>query len=323
VTVFSQDPAPDDASYSVVLLPSTRHLMGFQSAPLTFPFQIARCDFSQFDLIHAQGDDQWVRRSKSPAIVRTMHGASFEEAIHNGWRAHSVKRSLLHLYFYACEFVADLRADKVIAVSDGTRRYFPRVHEVIGNGVEIERFSACDAPKSAQPSVLFVGEIDSRKRGSLLLTAFRNVVRPQLPNAEAWFVSPDSVEAEGVKCFGAVSSERLVDLYRRAWVFCLPSSYEGFGRPYVEAMAAGTAVVATHNAGADEVLERGRYGLLVRDAELGDSLLSLLQDESRRRQMAVVGLERAQQYSWDRIAERYEAVYESVLKQRVRQECHA
>src|SRR5262249_4304362 len=104
---------------------------------------------------------------------------------------------------------------------------------------------------------------------------------------------------------------------------CLPSSYEGFGRPYVEAMAAGTAVVATPNPGSNEVLDRGRYGLIVRDAELGDSLLSLLQDEDRRRRFEELGFERAQTYSWDRIAERYETVYESILKQRARQECHA
>lgn len=50
---------------------------------------------------------------------------------------------------------------------------------------------------------------------------------------------------DGVRVLGKVSLERLTEFYRRAWLFCLPSSYEGFGVPYIEAMASGTAVVAT------------------------------------------------------------------------------
>ena len=44
---------------------------------------------------------------------------------------------------------------------------------------------------------------------------------------------------------GQVSDAELVDLYRSSWLFCLPSSYEGFGIPYAEAMANGCPVVAT------------------------------------------------------------------------------
>ena len=44
-------------------------------APLSFPFRVARLDFSRFDLIHAQGDDQWIRRRSSPPVVRTLHGS--------------------------------------------------------------------------------------------------------------------------------------------------------------------------------------------------------------------------------------------------------
>ena len=56
--------------------------------------------------------------------------------------------------------------------------------------------------------------------------------------------------------------ERLIELYQQAWLFCLPSSYEGFGVPYIEAMSCGTPVVATPNAGAREVLEEMAGGTL-------------------------------------------------------------
>src|ERR1017187_2150500 len=56
VTVFSQDPAPDDATYDVHLVGVRRTGRPGRLAPLTFPFDIARCDFVGFDVIHAQGD---------------------------------------------------------------------------------------------------------------------------------------------------------------------------------------------------------------------------------------------------------------------------
>src|SRR5205814_1213559 len=120
--------------------------------------------------------------------------------------------------------------------------------------------------KSVQPSILFVGHrLNDRKRASLLLSTFQGAVRARLPQAELWMVLDDKITAPGVQSFSSLPLEHLADLYRQAWVFCLPSSYEGFGRPYVEAMASGTPVVATRNPGALEVLEGGRFGIVATD----------------------------------------------------------
>ena len=70
-------------------------------------------------------------------------------------------------------------------------------------------------------------------------------VRPRVPDAEVWLVEPRRRRGAGRRAFGAVDEATLHELLRRAWVMCLPSAYEGFGRPYIEAMAAGTAVVAS------------------------------------------------------------------------------
>ncbi len=323
VTIFSQDTKPEKALYNVVTLPASGKFLGIPTAPLSFPFQIARLDYSPFDLIHAQGDEQFIRRSVSPPVIRTMHGSSFAEALHNGWHGRSPKRFLLHTYFYLGELIAALRADVVAMVSNDTGRYFFGRHPVIGNGVEIEQFIDQSYEKSLTPSILFVGEIKSRKRGDMLVECFLKEVLPVLPDAELWLVSPDAPLEKGLKQFIRPDDKTLAELFARAWLFCLPSSYEGFGRPYVEALAAGTTVVATSNPGANEVLDNGRYGLIVDDKELGKTLIRLLQDDTARRDFEGHGRERALIYAWEQVAEQYERIYDAVLRKRAAQECAA
>lgn len=305
--MFSQDPAPEDALYEVTRIESTSKF-----APLIFPFDIAKQDFSKFDLIHAQGDDQFISRKASP-IVRTLHGSSLSEAIHNGIYRFSPKHLFLHLYFYFFELISVTRADSVVAVSRQTRNHYWKVAEVIPNGIDVKAFCRTEAAKSKNPSILFVGDLSNRKRGQLLLQTFKSTIRQKLPEAELWMVCPQKIEESGVHNYQNVDSEKLSELYAAAWVFCLPSSYEGFGRPYIEAMAAGTPVVATPNPGAIEVLEDGRFGIITSDDELGDSLVRLLSDSALRENFSRQGSERAQQYDWDRIVDQYEKIYEKVL----------
>lgn len=316
VTMVSEDPLPAGARYESVRVQTGDTPWRHRLSPLTFPLRVARQDFSHFDLIHAQGDDQWIPRSSAPPVVRTLHGSSWLEAVHNGWRRRSLKLLGVHLYFYAGELIADVRADQVVAVSRGTTRYYPRLHDVIPNGIDTHRFAPRSGLKSPRPTVLFVGEVASRKRGDLLLRVVRETVRPRVPDVQVWMVSPDRTGDEGVEWFDGADNEQLADLYRAAWVLCLPSSYEGFGRPYAEALAAGTPVVASPNPGAREVLEDGRYGVIARDAELGAALCALLEDADRRTELARHGLERARTFAWERVAERYEHIYDAALARR-------
>ncbi len=316
VTMISQDPGPADARYESIVLASGGGVLRTKLAPFRFPWQVARQDFSRFDIVHAQGDDHLIPRASAPPVIRTLHGSSLAEAIHNGWRRRSPKLFLMHGCFYACELISDLRADAVVAVSRDTGRHFFRLDDVVPNGVDIERFAPRGEPKAARPTILFVGELASRKRGDLLLQAVRQWVQPQIPGVQVWVVSPDRAEGDSVEWFGTIDDEHLARLYRTAWVMCLPSSYEGFGRPYVEAMAAGTAVVATSNPGAREVLDQGRYGLLVADRDLGPALCRVLTNHDERNLYACRGLERSRAFAWDRVAERYEAIYDAALARR-------
>jgi glycosyltransferase involved in cell wall biosynthesis len=299
VTVFSQTGASEDSRYEVVVVPSGGRLRTFG-----FGWNLRHCDFTRFDVLNAHGDDWFLWGRKRPRHVHTFHGSCLAEMLNARTLSGKARMGALAL----CEFGSTFLADELVTVSANTRRYLPMVKKVIPCGVDLDAF-APGGDKSDAPSLLFVGTLHGRKRGALLLDVFRREIRPRIPNAEFWAVCDDVPEGDGVRCFGRVSEGTLTDLYRRAWVFCLPSTYEGFGVPYIEAMASGTPVVATPNVGAREVTQEGQSGLIAPDAQLADALLRVLTDDALRARLREAGLTRAQDFGWDRVCAQYEALY--------------
>ncbi len=125
---------------------------------------------------------------------------------------------------------------------------------------------------------------------------------------------------ERVTLTGRVESSDLIRLYRRAALVVVPSRFEGFGLPAVEAMACGTPVVATRAGALAEVMERTGGGLLVpRDdpSALAAGIERLLADAGLRAELARRGRERVvEAYSWPQIARATESAYHDVLRKR-------
>ena len=300
VTVFSQTGASNDSLYKVVIVPCGKNFRTF-----SFAWTLRKYDFAQFDVLNTHGDDWFLWGCKRPRHIHTFHGSCFAEMLHaKGFMA---KLRMAMLAF--CEYTSCFLADELVAVSENTRRYIPMAKRVIYDGVDPRIFFSL-GEKSLSPTILFVGTMHGRKRGKMLLDIFENRIRPVEPKAEFWAVCGESIERQGVRWFGKISTAELADLYRRAWVFCLPSTYEGFGVPYVEAMASGTAVVASPNLGAQEVLQDGKFGLIASDDSLARVLLSVLRDSALRSNLQQLGLERARFFFWDLICQQYEALFQ-------------
>ncbi|GAA4836858.1 hypothetical protein GCM10023221_12660 [Luteimicrobium xylanilyticum] len=304
VDVFSDCPPVDGATYR------HRHIEMTGSAR-TFRFALAlrRIDFSSYDVIHAHGDDYWMWRRRVPRHVRTLHGSCFEEARTIKGVREKARMVLLGL----SEVLASVVADRTVVVSPATRRWYPWVHDVVPNGVDLTRFTPADGARADHPVVLFVGTWGGRKRGAELAAQFRDVVRPALPDAELWMVTRDAPvdPGDGVRVLGEVSDSELADAYRQAWVFCLPSDYEGFGIPYIEAMASGVPVVATPNPGARYVTDEGRAGVLADLPTVGAALAALLGDDRERPRLRVAGLARAEEFALSSVVQQYESIYRS------------
>ncbi len=302
VTMFTFSPADAECRYQVHQYrrqASLRHVQSF-----VFAAHLAKTDFSGFDVLHTNGDNYLIR-SCTPHL-RTFHGSAKDEA----GSAIRLRRRLYQAVIAQLETLGARAADLNVGVSEATRVRISAVTQIVPCGVNITHFHP--GQKNERPAVLFVGTTGGRKRGQFLADIFQREVRSRFPDAELWAVAERPMEGESIVNFGRADSETLADLYRRAWVFCLPSTYEGFGVPYIEAMASGTPVVASLNAGACEVLRNGKYGFLVEDKQIGITINNLLEDAQLRQNRIDSGLLRSQEFSWERVAEQYEQLYRSL-----------
>ena len=307
VVVFSHDRRPADAAYEVRELPWKSFVETWAGLRMTSGYLgnllALQVDLRGFEIVITHGDSLLLSMGRKP-VVRIMHGSASGEARH----ATSIGRAVLQWGVYAQELLtALLSPSSVVGVSTNTQLANPFVRRIIPHGIDRTIFHPHPIGKSAHPLMLFVGSVDGRKRGGFLLDIFARVVRPTYPDAELMFIGAKGPSQAGVTYATGVTDNDLAAHYRRAWAFAAPSTYEGFGLPYLEAMACGTAVLATPNPGSREVLGEDYPGL-VDDTAFAPALMNLLAQEGTRRAMETAGVRRAAEFSVDRMVDQYEAL---------------
>jgi glycosyltransferase involved in cell wall biosynthesis len=176
-----------------------------------------------------------------------------------------------------------------------------------------------------RPFVLFVGTLEPRKNLPLLLEAFgilRQRVDAQLiiVGARGWLDEPifDAHERSGVgdaaHFVGSLGEEDLAVLYSHAGVFVLPSLYEGFGLPVLEAMACGAPVVSSNAGPLPEVAGDAALLLKPEDAHAwASAMLEVLVSPRLAADLRARGFARAGSFSWDRTALATRDVYREAL----------
>jgi glycosyltransferase involved in cell wall biosynthesis len=249
--------------------------------------------------------------------VVTLHDLSFE-------RDRSAMGRIDRATFKLVVPRAARRADHVLVVSERTKRDVVDLYgvpagkvTVTPNGVDAafapgprqgERHG--EAPASERPPyLLFVGAIQRRKDPLAALAAARTVGLPLVvagPEKEPELAR--ELRAGGAELRGYVAKDELADLYRDAAALVLPSRYEGFGLPVLEAMACGTPVVAAAEPALREVA--GEAAVYAENGDFGAAAQRALDDRER---LVTAGLERAKLFSWEETARRTAAVYREVL----------
>jgi phosphatidylinositol alpha-mannosyltransferase len=246
-------------------------------------------------------------------------------------------RTALQDFFKPMVVSAMSRLDGRIAVSATARAtaeiYHPGPYEVIPNGVDVERFLPLVAPfpewrDPAFTNILFVGRLDPRKGVQDLIAAMPEIVertdgRARLLVVGDSYLRPQimagvaSSAREHVHFLGHVPSADLPRWYATGDIFISPASgNESFGIVLVEAMAAGTPVVATDIPGYRSVIDPGVNAEAFPPGDvraLARVVSALVEDPARRAQLAERGRARATEFAWPQVTERIEDVYREAL----------
>ena len=252
-------------------------------------------------------------------------------------------------------------ADAIIAVSSETKRDIERLFEVdpnrvrvIHNGIDLEEYRKVDSTDALKrhginpdrPYLLFVGRI-ARQKGIVYLVraiqfmdpGFQIVLCAGAPDTpEIAIEMQKTIEQAKAKRSGIIWIEEMVDrsavieLYSHAAVFCCPSIYEPFGIINLEAMACGTAVVASAVGGIKEVVVDGETGFLVPleqmkespfepidpekfSRDLAEKINQLMKDRQLREKFGKTGRKRVEEkFSWSAIAQKTKALYETLKR---------
>lgn len=215
------------------------------------------------------------------------------------------------------------------AAADLARKYFGGDYRILPNGVEFDAFA--DARPVAKGTdefvVLFVGRLEPRKGCASLIEAWK-AIDARLPRARLWVVGtgpqePDLKRAvvraglSSVDFLGSLETDELRRRYKSADLFCSPAiEGESFGIVLLEAMAAGTPVLAADLAGYATVVKGGAGDLFVAGdtAALAERVIALAENPERRSMLAKAGCARAAEFDWKVLAGEVLKAYEDLLK---------
>jgi glycosyltransferase involved in cell wall biosynthesis len=249
-----------------------------------------------------------------------------------------VKRSLY--YPLVMQKLVARRMDRVVTVSNTSKNLISDWYKIpearieeIPNGVDLNFFRRLPEVAKVPGRIIFVGSSEDRKKGILyLLQALKRLDHDAHLNIIDGRLNPERVYARNlvremglsdrVKFLEKITREQLIIEYNRAQVVVMPSLFEGFGLPAIEAMACGTALVAARAGGLAEVVGEGpdAGGVLVEPGDeraLGEAIAKLLSDPGLRETLAGKGRQRVEkQFGWDKVGERLEQIYKQELFKR-------
>jgi len=266
----------------------------------------------------------------APLVITWYEARGF-----SGWKSYA------GIFFGVCAAILEkgttLLSTYHITISDYTAGRMAKILavpkqniSVIGCGVDIEVLQP-QRPVAKEKTILYAGRIVRHKRVDLLIDAFA-ALAADFPEYRVKIIGPgaekaalqDKVRADGlgerVQFVDTLEETALYEEFRKASVFVLPSEQEGFGMVMIEAMAAGTPVIAkiAELSAASSLIRHESTGLLFSTKEeLAACLRRVLSDETLRCRLVMGGKEEARQYDWETsIIPKTEEYLEAVARQR-------
>ncbi|MGH2548324.1 MAG: glycosyltransferase family 4 protein, partial [Thermomicrobiales bacterium] len=224
--------------------------------------------------------------------------------------------------------------DAIISVSSSSADDVASVFEIdrskiniIPHGIDVGAFEAPAmlspelAARTGDGYVLFVGNIEPRKNLRALAAGYRESglaragIKLVVAGKPAWNaeeILSDLSATPGVELLGFVSDRERIALMQHSALFAFPSLYEGFGFPVLEALAAGTVVIASDRGALRDIAGPSLRFADVDAAAISSGLLLGVSDKEARASVIASGRDWARSFSWDQSCLAHAKVYESV-----------
>lgn len=287
--------------------------------------------WAEAQIVHCTGES-YVPTSRLPLVVTVHDAAYFEPFAHRQSFAATKQRWKWRLLFRTLARTVDVFHTVSRFSAERLGAFFPAIAgrlRVIHNAVPQRFFEPVNAAGEEFISrngladaryVLVPGGLHFRKNADLILRAWP-ILRGRVPDIRLVISGHCDLElaahAQGLKSVhltGFVDDDELCALYHGAEALWFPTRYEGFGLPVIEAMACGTAVVASNSTSIPEIA--GKDAILVSPASVEenvDALESVLNDGVLRERLRATGRRRAAEFTWPRAAAELHELYSSLL----------
>jgi glycosyltransferase involved in cell wall biosynthesis len=269
------------------------------------------------------------RRLRLPLVV-SMQGELTMDAARIYQRSATMRRSWRRL-LAAADVVTGCSQQ---VLDEAVAAYGPGLAgkaRVVRNGVDVAAVRAAAPVRRARPYVLGIGRLVPQKGFDVLLAGFALLAadHPELDLVLAGEGTERAalerqVRSAGldrrVEFRGGVPAAEAFRLFRGAAAFVLPSRHEPQGIVVIEAMAAGTPVVATRVGGVPETVQDGTNGLLVEAGDpgaLAKALREVLDDPQAAQARTARAAVDVEAYDWPRITDEYERCYADALAARI------
>jgi glycosyltransferase involved in cell wall biosynthesis len=208
---------------------------------------------------------------------------------------------------------------------------FGREALLIPNGLHVRAFEKARHEVTRVPGrILFVGRLESMKGVDTLLKAFAEIAEQKLRSGDVSLrIVGDGSQryylqglAEGLKLGGSITfagranPAEIATEYAAAEIFCGISRSEALGNVFLEAQAAGCAVVGTAVGGIPDIVTHAETGILVPPDDVPaavQAVRTLLTDEGLRKHLTGGAIKNASAYDWSSIAKRYGEIYRSLV----------
>ncbi len=274
-----------------------------------------------------------VAKPHQPKCVVTLHDVI--PLVFPDHAPRSKKRRLFPIYKRVMYEVGQ-RADAILTVSESSRNdVIQHLHidperrqnvRVVYNGVSDTYKPPFQLPDRRTKTILFVGRMDPYKNVVALIEAFARIRTDDLEKVRLKIIGPTETrypEAparaaelgldDAIDWMGYAQNDDILRAYQEADLFVLPSRYEGFGLPVLEAMACGIPVICSNTSSLPEVAGEAAIQVGPDDIQgLADAIANVLRDPVLANRMRDRGLEQAKKFSWRKCAEETLAVYEEV-----------